>query len=220
MTAPTVLPASRRGILGLLLAGTLLPPARLGHAALPPDKAELVRRVETYLNGIRTISARFNQVNPDGSFSSGSFQVDRGRATMRFDYDPPSEILLVAPGDWRLIFSDGTARQVNVLPVGETPLGFMLSKQVRLDGGEEVSVVEATREKGEIVLALMRPSAPDQGKVRLAFVERPIEMRRWAVTDPQGLTTVVILEGMVLNKPIDPDVFIWRDPQIFGWPIQ
>lgn len=186
-------------------------------AALPPDKAELARRVESYLNGVRTLSARFSQVNPDGSFAAGTFHVDRTRSTMRFDYDPPSKILLLAPGDWRLIFADGAVKQVNVLPIGETPLGFLLGKQIRLEGGD-ADLADIAREQGEIVMTVGRAGARDQGLVRLAFTERPIELRRWAVTDAQGLTTVLILEGLVMNRPLDPDLFIWRDPKMFGWP--
>src|SRR5215207_6541257 len=113
-------PSRRDLLLGLppfaAAAAALLLASAPASAALPPDKADMARRVETYLNGVRTLSARFSQVNPDGSFSSGTFHVDRTRATMRFDYDPPSKILLLAPGDWRLIFADGVARQVNVIP--------------------------------------------------------------------------------------------------------
>lgn len=219
MTTPPTTHPARRGLLLTLsaaVAAVTLPPAP-GGAALPPDKAELARRVEAYLNGVRTLSARFSQVNPDGSFAAGTFHVDRTRSTMRFDYDPPSKILLVAPGDWRLIFADGAVKQVNVLPVGETPLGFLLGKQIRLEGGD-ADVSDVAREQGEIVMTVGRAGARDQGRVRLAFTERPIELRRWAVTDPQGLTTVVILEGLVMNGPIDPDLFVWRDPKMFGWP--
>ena len=64
---------------------------------------------------------------------------------MRFDYDPPSKILLVAPGDWRLIFYDGSIQQVNVIPIGETPLGFLLSQDVKLDGDVTVQSVAGAR---------------------------------------------------------------------------
>ena len=53
---------------------------------------------------------------------------------MRFSYDPPSKIRLIAPGDWRLIFYDGSIQQVNVLPISETPLGFLLNEHVTLAG--------------------------------------------------------------------------------------
>lgn len=214
---------TRRGLAAALLAAALLPPglaraAAAQGAAAPTDKRELVRKVEDYLNGVRTLAARFTQINPDGSTSSGRVFVDRERGAMLFDYDPPSKIKLLAPGDWRVIFQDASIKQENVIPVGETPLGFLLSKRIDLRDGEEVGIHDATRERGEILLDVTRPGKEDQGRVRLAFIERPVELRRWAVTDAQGLTTVLIMEDLQVNRPIDRDVFQYRDPKIFGWP--
>jgi outer membrane lipoprotein-sorting protein len=205
----------RGGLTALLGAGAVLAAGGSARAALPAADQEMVDRIEAYLNGVRTLQARFSQVNPDGSASNGEVYIDRERGAMRFAYDPPSQIELVAPGDWRLIFVDASIRQVNVLPVSETPLGFLLAKRIEIGG--DVQVMGLQRSRGEIQLSATRKGAADQGRVLLAFVERPLELRRWAVTDAQGLTTVVILEGVKLNAPIDGDVFVWRDPKIFGW---
>jgi outer membrane lipoprotein-sorting protein len=206
---------SRRRLAALAAGAACLPLA--ARAALPPEKRELVQKVEDYLNRITTLAANFSQINPDGSASSGKVYVDRQRGAMLFDYDPPSQIRLIAPGDWRVIFQDASIKQENVIPVGETPLGFLLSKQINLVGNEGVNVKDASRERGEILLDVARNEAEDQGRVRLAFIERPMELRRWAVTDAQGLTTVIIMEDLQLNRPLDRGLFQYRDPKIFGW---
>lgn len=207
---------TRRGLgaLALALAATALPDQ--AHAALPPEAGELVRRLEAYFNGIATLQAKFSQVNPDGSLASGVLYIDRKRGAMRFDYDPPSKILLIAPGDWRLVFYDGSIQQVNVLPVGQTPLGFILSREVKLSG--DITVQSVWEREGEIDLTLTRTSEPDQGRVVLTFSRNPIELRRWSVTDAQGLVTHILLEDVQTGMPIDRDLFIWRDPQMFGFP--
>jgi outer membrane lipoprotein-sorting protein len=200
---------------GLAAAASLLPAAQ-GRAALPPDKQAYVRKVEAYLNGIHTLQAKFSQVSPDGGSATGKVYIDRDKPGMRFVYDPPVKIDLIAPGDWRLVFMDGQAKQQNVLPVKDTPLGFLLNKQVSLSG--DLDVTDVALERGEILITVTRTKAPDQGRVVIAFVERPLEFRRWMVTDPQGMQTVVILENVQLNKPIDQQLFVYRDPKIFGWP--
>jgi outer membrane lipoprotein-sorting protein len=145
-----------------MLAATLLVP-RAAVAALSPQQQSTVERVEAYFDDIRTLAATFRQHAPDGSVSTGKLFIDRNRSGMRFDYDPPSKVLLVAPGDWRLIFYDGSIRQVNVIPIGETPLGFLLSQEVKLTGDVTVDAVEET--DAAILLTLVRTEAPDQGKV-------------------------------------------------------
>jgi outer membrane lipoprotein-sorting protein len=204
---------TRRGLASLLLAAAAIPSA---SAALPPDEADIVRRVEDYFNGIRTLAADFRQLAPDGSESTGKLFIDRARSGMRFDYDPPSEILLVAPGDWRLIFYDGSIQQVNVIPIAETPLGFLLNDQVKLAGDLTVEAAQERRDQIEVVLR--RTDAPDQGQVVLTLAKDPLQLSQWAVTDAQGLVTIIRLTGLQTGVPLDGELFRWRDPKLFGWP--
>lgn len=210
---------TRRRCAALLAGGAAaaaLAPRRAA-AALPPEQQAVVDRVEAYLDAITTLAADFRQTAPDGSLSTGKLFIDRPRAGMRFDYDPPSKVLLVAPGDWRLVFYDGSIQQVNVIPLAETPLGFLLQERVRLSGGITVGGV---REAGDAVeVALSRTGAPDQGRVVLALAARPtLALRSWTVTDAQGLTTSLALENVRTGLPLDRSLFVWRDPKLFGWP--
>lgn len=171
--------------------------------------------VERYLNAIGTLEARFSQIAPNGARSTGKVYIQRpGR--LRFDYDPPSRVRLIAPGDWRLVFYDASIQQVNVIPIAQTPLGILLDREISLDG--EVEVVDMQRDGGELALTLVRSGAADQGSVTLIFGERPLELRRWAVVDAQGLTTHVLLEETVTGGRIDPELFRWRNPSVYGFP--
>jgi outer membrane lipoprotein-sorting protein len=203
--------ARRRSFLLLPLA---IAWSRAALAALPPTDREIVARIEAWLQGVTTLRARFTQLAPDGRMSTGRVFLHRpGR--LRFDYDPPSRVQLIAT-DWRLIFVDWAARQVNVLPLSQTPLAFLLDEKVQLSGELEVRRVQ--RRAGEVALEVVRAKEPDQGRVVMVFSEQPIELRRWAVTDPQGLTTTLLIEEPEYGVPLDPALFRFRDPQIFGWP--
>jgi outer membrane lipoprotein-sorting protein len=205
-------PFARRRLLAAACALTLL--AGPASAALPTADAELLGRIEAYLNSIRTLEARFEQIAPDGSLASGRVYIQRP-GKMRFDYDPPSKILLVAT-DWRLIFWDGSIEQQNVIPVSQTPLGFLLGEKVGLD--DEVQVTAVERRGGEVHVTVIRKDDPDLGSVTLTFAEQPIELRRWSVTDAQGQVTRILLDGLETGKQLDPQLFNWRDPKAFGPP--
>lgn len=207
-------PARGTGRRALLLAAGLLALSRHARAALPPGDRELVARIEAWLQGITTLRARFTQLAPDGRMSTGRVFLHRpGR--LRFDYDPPSKLMLIAT-DWRLVLVDSAAKQVNVLPLAQTPLAFLLDEEVRLSGAIEVRSLE--RRAGEIALEVVRAAEPDQGRVVLVFAQDPLELRRWAVTDPQGLTTTLLLEEPELGIALDPALFRFFDPNVFGWP--
>jgi len=74
------------------LAAAATPPAAV--TLTPQDNADL-QRVAGYLNSIRTMYAKFRQVASGGGVATGQLWMARpGR--MRFEYDPPNQILLLA----------------------------------------------------------------------------------------------------------------------------
>jgi outer membrane lipoprotein-sorting protein len=207
-------PSGRRAIVGVLLALTV---AVTALTPGPPARAQasVLDDVERYLNSIDTLEARFSQIAPNGGLASGTVYIDRP-GQLRFDYDAPSQIRLVAPGDWRLVFYDGSIQQVNVIPISQTPLGILLDADISLD--DDVEVVDVARAGEEVALTLVRKGAEDQGSVTLIFGERPLALRRWSVEDAQGLVTHVLLEDVETGGRIDPELFRWRDPKVFGFP--
>ena len=204
----------RRRTLGLL-AATLALSGSLGRPRQGRAQASVVADVERYLNTISTLEARFQQIAPNGALATGKLYLQRpGR--LRFDYDPPSRIRLIAPGDWRLIFYDASIKQVNVIPIRQTPLGILLDRRISLD--DDVEVVEVQRAGEEVAVTLIRDGQADQGAVTLVFGEQPLALRRWSVVDAQGLETHVLLDEVQTGGRIDPELFRWRDPAIFGLP--
>lgn len=178
-------------------------------------QASVIADVERYLNAIDTLEATFSQIAPNGELATGTVYIQRpGR--LRFDYDPPSRIRLVAPGDWRLVFYDASIQQVNVIPISQTPLGILLDAEIALDADVEVTGIE--RAGDEVALTVVRKDAADQGSVTLVFGERPLALRRWSVVDAQGLVTHVLLEDVEMGGALDPELFRWRDPKLFGFP--
>ena len=139
-----------------LLAALLLPATLTAFAqaqAAPPMPAALsardqadIARVEAYLNTIRTLKARFQQIAPDGSISGGTAWIDRPER-MRFQYDPPAPFLLVA-GHGLLVFNDRQLQQTSNIPIGRTPLGLLLSDNLKLSG--DVTVTGVTRLPGQL----------------------------------------------------------------------
>jgi len=211
------LPAAwtRRAVAAAALGMVLAIGGALASSRQVAAQASVVADVERYLNEIDTLEARFSQIAPNGELATGKVYIQRpGR--LRFDYDPPSQIRLVAPGDWRLVFYDASIQQVNVIPISQTPLGILLDSEIALDA--DVEVTDIQRAGDELALTLVRKDADDQGSVTLVFGERPLALRRWTVVDPQGLVTHILLENVETGGALDPELFRWRDPEIFGLP--
>ena len=112
---------NRRDLL-ILPAALLLSAAPAGaqprFQPTPQDQADLAR-IETYLDGLRTLKAHFLQVAPNGAISQGTAWLERpGR--MRFQYDPPSPLLLVA-GHGLVVFYDKSLNQTSNFPISSRP---------------------------------------------------------------------------------------------------
>lgn len=206
---------NRRTAITSLIGATALAGQSLSRAHATIDRAAAIAAVEDYLNNITTLETRFAQIAPNGRLASGLLQLSRpGR--LKMDYDPPSKILLIAPGDWRLIFYDGSIQQVNTIPIGQTPLGVLLDENIRLEA--DIEVREVKEHAGELALTLLREGRADQGSVTLIFAQSPLSLRRWTIIDAQGLATTVILERPSFGVAFNDDLFRWRDPKVFGFP--
>jgi outer membrane lipoprotein-sorting protein len=199
----------RRTLLALPLLAVLAPSAHAqGVQLTAQDQADLAR-IEAYLNGLHTLKARFLQVAPDGSTSGGLAWLERpGR--MRFQYEPPSPLLLVA-GHGLFVFYDRQLRQTTNLPLESTPLGLLLRDHLTLSG--DVTVTGIQRVPGQIQVTMVRTKSPGDGSLTLVFADNPLALRQWAVVDAQHQETRVSLFNVELGGTFDPDMFSFVDPK-------
>jgi outer membrane lipoprotein-sorting protein len=198
----------RRRLLALLLtAGTFILAAPTAGAAVSvQDKADLTR-VESYLNGIKSLDAKFLQIAPDGSLSEGKLYLLRpGR--IRFEYAPPSPILVVADGTW-IVFHDDELKQTTRVPLGSTPLSILMRDKVALDGAVTVKRVE--RQPGSLRVTLFDTDKPKEGQLTLVFSDQPLMLKQWVVEDAQGQSTTVALDKMETNVDFKQSLFVFHD---------
>ena len=200
----------RRILLGWLGLLPLLAAAPAGFVASPRDQADIAR-IQAYLNAMRSLKARFLQVAPDGATSEGTAWLERpGR--MRFQYDKPSPLLLVA-GHGLVTFHDAQLEQTSNIPLGSTPLGILLADTVTLSGG--VTVTGLDREPGRISVSLVRTASPQEGTLTLIFSDPPLSLTQWIVLDAQNRETRVSLYDVQLGGSFDPQLFTFIDPKFY-----
>jgi outer membrane lipoprotein-sorting protein len=197
----------RRTLIALLLFFAVLPAA----AATLSDKDRAdVARVEAYLNATKTMNGRFLQIAPDGSSSEGQFWLSRpGR--LRFEYDPPVPVLVVADGTF-LIFNDKELGQVDRIPLGSSPIGILVREKVELSGGLTVEGVE--RQPGLLRVSVYDTLRPREGRIILTFTDTgsALALRQWRVIDAQGQTTNVMISSVAVNEPLSRQLFVFIDP--------
>ena len=205
---------SRRHILAgaVALATCAMAPA---WAATPPVRGELseqdraaLRKVEDYLNGIKSLTARFDQVDSGGNRASGKIYLSKP-GNLRFEYDPPTPVLIVATGRF-LIHYDRQLQSATYLNQESTPAWFLTTPKLQLSG--DLRPVRVNRRDGLLHVNVVRTKKPDEGAVTISFAEDPMALREWTVTDPQGVVTRVVLRDMQLNQPVSAKLFEFDEP--------
>jgi outer membrane lipoprotein-sorting protein len=194
-----------------LLAGlvALFPIVLNAQTKLSADDSAAVKQVDKYLNGINTLRARFVQLGPTGELSRGALFIKRpGR--LRFEYDPPTPILVMADGLW-LILVDKELAQADRWPIYDTPLGVLVKEGVQIE--TDLLVDHVIREAGQMRIAIRDPKRPDEGRIELTFATPALELRNWTVTDSQGGKTNVSLSNIETGVQLDPKLFFFEEKQ-------
>jgi outer membrane lipoprotein-sorting protein len=188
------------------------PAAAAAPAALSEQDRADVARIESYLNSIRTLSARFTQISDSGGMAEGRLFLSRP-GKLRLEYDPPVPILMVANGGF-LIHYDKQLKATTHLPIDSTPAGLLVRDRITLSGDVTVRTVE--RGPGSLRVTLLQSKDPNAGRITLAFSERPFALSNWQVVDPQGNVTRVALIDPHVGVPLDPALFRFTDPAMLS----
>jgi outer membrane lipoprotein-sorting protein len=169
------------------------------------DTLEL-QRIAAYLNGIRTMTARFQQIANNGGLSTGQVWVARpGR--MRFEYEPPNAITLLADAT-NVYYWDKQLNQISKYDLRSTPAWFFLRDPISF--GADVIVTRFEHAGAVARVTVVETEQPDAGSLTLVLSENPLMLRQWTVVDQQAKTTTVTLSGLQFGMALDPKLFQYQ----------
>ncbi|KJE33861.1 cell envelope biogenesis protein LolA [Thalassospira sp. HJ] len=188
--------------LGAVTSLTLLPGTASAQSS-DQISPEMIEKIENYLAGITTLKAEFVQISSDGGAAEGDLYMERP-GKMRFEYNPPAQILLVSTGH-DFIYFDKEINAPTYFDIDETPAGIILAENISLT--DKVKIVDYRRTAETVRIELVRKSDPGAGSVTLVFSEKPMQLRQWIVTDPTGIETTVTLFNTQEGMKLDPELF-------------
>jgi len=173
-------------------------------AALSSKQRSIVERVNNYLSTMQILSGKFVQVGPDGRRTQGTFYISKP-GKVRFEYDDPSPIELIADGQSVVVRDRNLATQ-DVYPLSQTPLRFLLADHVDLTKdtslvavyADDVFVTVVVEEKNGVV---------GTSRLMIMFNAKDMQLKQWTVTDPQGYDTTVAVYNLDTSKRPNPDMF-------------
>ena len=168
------------------------------------DPATLLAQANAYFNGINTLTGNFMQIGADGRRIGGKLTLAKpGR--LRFDYDQPSPLEVVADGT-SVAVRDRKLNTQDLYFITQTPLKFLLREKIDL--ARDLSVTDVANDPGGVRISLEdRATLGGTSKIQLFFDADVKTLSQWRITDPQGYLTTVTLSNLQKGKSVDGSLF-------------
>ncbi|MDH5189516.1 MAG: outer membrane lipoprotein carrier protein LolA, partial [Rhodospirillaceae bacterium] len=169
-----------------------------------PAQAAQVKKAQKSLNSITTLEAKFIQATSRGSFARGKLWLSvPGR--MRFDYDPPVEVLIVSDGS-TVLFKDEELDQLSYTTFDSTPASMLLGGAVDFFGSK-IMLTDFENTDTTINITVVREDDPAEGSLTMVFETKSMMLKKWMVIDAQGIATTVSLLDANFGARINPEFF-------------
>ena len=186
-----------------------------GAGQAPPERLiefsqadrDTLDKISAYLNSIRSLQSEFVQLGPSGQMDQGTFYLLKpGR--LRFEYAPPSPLLVVADGRTVAVFNSKLGT-VDRYPLSATPLDLLLGDKLNLRKND--AILRVQRKDGTIVIEARTAKTRSKANIAITFAESPLELRQWTVIDDQGLATTVALRKLEAGAAVNEALFVLRE---------
>ena len=170
----------------------------------PLPNSVVVERANAFFTNLNTMVADFTQVGGDGRRQGGTLYLQRP-GKVRFEYDPPATLQVIADGRSVAVRDRKLATQ-DLYSISQTPLKFLLRERVNL--GQDIRITGITND-GNAVRINLEDSSTLGGTSRITlFFDSQVEsLNQWRIVDAQGFQTVVVLGKIERGRRIDQDLF-------------
>jgi outer membrane lipoprotein-sorting protein len=179
------------------------------HPATDPSTFDtkqraLVNRVSTYLTGVQALTGNFVQIGPDGRRSTGHLFIQKP-GKVRFEYDPPSPIDIIADGT-QVVVRDRQLATQDLYPLSQTPLRFLLADKIDLL--QDTNVVGVTADDTYVSIMIEEKQAfVGTNRLLMMFDSKDFKLKQWTITDVQGFDTTIAVSNLDTSKRPDPNLF-------------
>lgn len=179
----------------------------------PLPNSVIVERANAYFTGLTTLVADFTQVGGDGRRIGGTLFLQRP-GKVRFDYDPPSNLEVIADGRSVAVRDRKLATQ-DLYSISQTPLKFLLREQVNL--GQDIKITGISAEPNAVRINLEDSSTiAGTSRITLFFDAEVQNLNQWRIVDAQGFQTVVVLNKAQRGRAIDQSMFYINYVPVIG----
>jgi outer membrane lipoprotein-sorting protein len=194
---------TRRHLLGAMAfaaASTAIPFGAFAQAAA--GGSSTAQAIADHFSSVGTMQGEFVQFGPRGEQTGGKFFIERP-GKLRFNYDDPSPIRVIADGK-NVAIGNMKLKTWNLYPLSKTPLSLLLAQKINLSDG---SVKNVKEESDLTTIALGNNTVFGNSTITMMFDPKTYDLRQWTITDNQGKDTSVMVFNVKTGVQFDEKVF-------------
>ncbi|MBS4772802.1 MAG: outer membrane lipoprotein carrier protein LolA [Proteobacteria bacterium] len=191
-------------LLGFLLWGST------AHA----QSAENIRKIEDYLNNIKSMEATFVQMASNGATAEGRLFI-RKPNKIRMEYADPTNVLIVGDGDF-IVYNDLDLDQVTHINYDDIPASLILANDIKIDG-KKIKIADFYQDAGSTSITLDYADKGELGPITLVFSNNPMELKQWKIVDPQSVEVTVSLYDTKKDAALDDNIFKFKKAKKSGY---
>ena len=168
------------------------------------DDNAAITSLNTYLNEIVNMKGEFTQTSPRGQIANGVFYISKP-GKMRFEYAPPSPLLVVSDGRWVTVKNTKRQRD-DQYPLSATPLKLVLADQVNLF--EQAIILKVESQDHLVAITMQEKDQLVAGQLTMVFDREANNLVQWIILDGKGQRTSVQLSNVDKEVQPDPKLFV------------
>ncbi len=168
-------------------------------------------QIETYLNNIHNLSAKFIQESSGGKIIEGNFFLSRP-GKMRIEYLAQPKILIVVNGAV-LAYQDIELEETSHISTNKTPASFLTRQNISFSA-KDVEITNVKKSTDQIKVSLMKKNRKEAGEFSLIFASNPLRFIKMEVKNDLDQIVMVTLKDLNFLNPLSKNLFIIKNKNL------
>lgn len=173
--------------------------------------SEDLSEIESYLNSIKNLSAKFSQES-DGNIVSGKFYLERSGESagkMRVEYESNPKIVIVANGSI-LSYYDVELDEISHISTNTTPASFLTRPNISFSA-KDIEITKVQKDSDQIAISLVKKNRKEAGEFTLVFDLKPLRFAKMKVKNDLDQTILITLSNIDFNSAIPSKLFVLKN---------
>jgi outer membrane lipoprotein-sorting protein len=168
-------------------------------------------QIESYLNKIKNLSAKFTQESSDGKILTGNFFLSRP-GKMRIEYTVQPKILIIVNNSV-LAYQDVELEETSYISTNTTPASFLTRENISFSA-KDIEITNVKKTSSQIKVSLMKKNRKEAGEFGLIFTTNPLKFVKMEVkNDLEQIVTVTLLDLNFTNQ-LSKKLFIIKNKNL------